>query len=97
MRRKLWAFFLNTLWQRFYQQSVKVHNWCEWLTYVHLLTLSIAAQLFECFVLLDVGPYQLEGGGITSGFILPLRLMDEGGRKSQRERAKCEVVSDEMH
>ncbi len=92
----MWAFFLNTLWPRFYQRSVKVHDRCVWLTYVRLLAPSIAAQLFGCFVLLDAGPYRLEGGGITSGFILPLRLMDKGGRKSQRERAKRGVVGDEM-
>ena len=93
----MWAFFLDSLWPRFYQRSVKVHDRCEWLTYVRLLAPSIAAQLFGCFVLLDAGPYRLEGGGITSGFILPLRLMDKRGRKSQRERAKRGVVGDEMH
>lgn len=63
---------------------------------VRLLAPSIAAQLFGRFGLLDAGLYQLEGGGITSGFIIPLRLMEEGGRKSQRERAKHGVVGDEM-
>ena len=79
-RRKLWSFFLDTLWPRFYQRSVKVNDRCEWLTYFRLLAPSTAAQLFGCFGLLDAGPYRLEGGGITSGFILPLGLMD-GGRR----------------
>jgi hypothetical protein len=82
----LWAFFLDTLWPRFYQRSVKVHDRCEWLTYVRLLAPSIAAQLFGCFVLLGVGPYRLEGGGITSGFILPLRLTDKGEEESEGAR-----------
>jgi hypothetical protein len=59
-RRKLWSFFLDTLWPRFYQRSVKGHNQCEWLTYFRLLAPSVAAQLFGCFVLLDAGPYRLE-------------------------------------
>ncbi len=48
------------------------------------LALSIAAQLFGCFVLLDAGPYRLEGGGVRSGLILLVGLMDGGGWKSQR-------------
>jgi hypothetical protein len=35
--------FLNTLWQRFYQPSVKVHDQYEWL---HLLTPGVAAPTF---------------------------------------------------
>jgi hypothetical protein len=62
------VFFLDTLWPRFYQRSVKVHDRCKWLTYVRLLAPSIAAQTFGCFVLLDVGPYRLVGGGTRSGF-----------------------------
>ena len=84
----MWAFFLDTLWPRFYQRSVKVHDRCVWLTYVRLLAPSIAAQLFGCFVLLDAGPYRLEGGGITSGLILPLGLMD-GGKRVQAGRGWC--------
>jgi hypothetical protein len=45
--------------------------------------------------LLDAGPYRLEGGGITSWFILPLGLMDGGGWKSQRYSARRGVVGDE--
>jgi hypothetical protein len=71
-RRKLCLFFLDTLWPRFYQRSVKVHNKCEWLTYFRLLAPSVAAQLSGCFVLLDAGPYRLEGGGVRTRFILPL-------------------------
>ncbi len=52
----------------------------RWLTYFRLLAPSVAAQLFGCFVLLDAGPYRLEGGGVTSGFILPLGLIDGGGQ-----------------
>ena len=42
---------------------------------------GVAAQLSRCFGLLDAGLYRVEGGGVTSGFILPLGLMDGGGRK----------------
>src|SRR5579862_354589 len=69
-RRKLWACFPDTLWPRFYQRSVKVHDRFEWLTYFRLLAPSVAVQLFGCFGLLDAGPYRLEGGE-TSGFISP--------------------------
>ena len=48
------------------------------------LALTVAAQLFGCFVSLDAGPYRLEGGGVTSEFILPLGLMDGAGGKSYR-------------
>ena len=30
------------------------------MAYLDLLTLRVAAQLFECFVLLDAGPYRLK-------------------------------------
>ena len=53
------------------------------MAYLGLLALRVAAQLFGCFVLLDAGPYRLEGGGVTSsGYILPLGLMD--GNKCAR-------------
>jgi len=71
----LWAFFLDTLWLRFYQPSVKVHDRCEWLTYVRLLAPSIAAQHF------GVGPYRLEGGGTRSGFDVAAEV-DEGVHRS---------------
>jgi len=59
------------------------------MAYLGLLALRVAAQTFGCFVLLDAGPYRLEGGGVTGGFILPLGLMDEvEGRV--RERAPDE-------
>lgn len=32
------------------------------IAYLSLLALRVAAQLFGCFVLLDAGPYRLEGG-----------------------------------
>ena len=52
------------------------------MAYLGLLALKVAAQPFGCFVLLDAGPYRLEGGGVTSGFILPLGLETvEGGQK----------------
>jgi hypothetical protein len=44
------------------------------MAYLGLLALRVVAQPFGCFVLLDAGPYQLEEGGIRSGFILPLGL-----------------------
>ncbi len=52
------------------------------LTYFRLLAPSVAAQLFGGFGFLGAGPYRLEGGGVTSGFILPLGLMDGSGRKT---------------
>jgi len=58
----------------------------EQMAYLGLLTLRVAAQLFGCFVLLDAGPYRLEAGGVTSGLILPLGLMMDGG-ESQRVQA----------
>jgi hypothetical protein len=42
------------------------------------LVKSPSARTNEYFVLLEVGPYRLEGGGITSGFMLPLGLMVDG-------------------
>jgi hypothetical protein len=66
------------------------------MAYFRVLAPSVGAQLFGCFGLLDAGPYRLEGGGITSGFILPVGLMDGGGRKSRRESARRGVVGDEM-
>jgi hypothetical protein len=80
----LWAFFLDTLWPRFYQRSVKVHDGCEWLTYVRLLAPSIAAQHFGCFVLIDVGPYRLEGGGTRSGFYVAAEVDERVHPKCQR-------------
>ena len=53
-------------------QSI-VHNKYAWLTYFRLLAPSVAVQLSGCFVLLDAGPYRLEGGGVRSRFILPDR------------------------
>jgi hypothetical protein len=60
------------------------------MAYLGLLALRVAAQLFGYFVLLDAGPYRLEGGGATSGFILPLgvdgrRWMEESEGASQDE------------
>ncbi len=46
-------------------------------TYVRLLAPSIAAQTFGCFVLLDVGPYRLEGGGTRSGFYVAAEVDEE--------------------
>jgi hypothetical protein len=54
------------------------------MAYLSLLALRVAAQLFGCFVLLNAKPYRLDKGGVTSRFILPPGLIDEGGRKSQR-------------
>jgi hypothetical protein len=64
------------------------------MAYLGVLALRVAAQLFGCFVLLDAGPYRLEGGERTSGFILPLGLTDGGtGRwKSQRYSARRGVI-----
>jgi hypothetical protein len=76
VRRDLW-FFLDTLWPRFYQRSVQVHDRCEWLAYSRLLAPGVAAQLSGCFGLLDAGPYRLEGGGVTGEFI----LLVDGRRK----------------
>jgi hypothetical protein len=56
---------------------------CEWLTYFRLLVPSAAAQLLGCFVLLDAGPYRLEGGGVRRVYIAA-GLMDGGRWKSQR-------------
>jgi hypothetical protein len=61
----------------------KAHDRREWLTYFRLLAPSVAVHFFGCFGLLDAGPYRMEGG-VTSRFILPLKLMDGGGRKSER-------------
>jgi hypothetical protein len=58
------------------------------MAYLGLLALRVAAQLFGCFVLLYAGPYRLEGGGVRSGFILPLGLMD-GGKRVQAGRGWC--------
>jgi hypothetical protein len=55
------------------------------MVYLGLLALRVAAQLFGYFVLVDAGPYRLEGG-VTSGFILPLGLIDGGGRKQRQTR-----------
>jgi hypothetical protein len=49
------------------------------MAYLGLLALSFAAQLSGCFVLLDAGPYRLEGGGGRRWFILPLFQTAEGG------------------
>jgi hypothetical protein len=43
------------------------------MVYLGLLAL-VAAQPFGCLVLLDEGPYRLEGGEVRSEFILPLSL-----------------------
>jgi len=39
------------------------------MAYMGLLALRVAAQAFGCFVLLDVGPYRLEGERVTSRYI----------------------------
>ena len=74
--------FLILLWPRFYQRSGKVQDHDQRMAYFRLLAPSVAAQLFCCFVLLDIGPYRLDGGGETSGLILSLVRMDEGRRGS---------------
>jgi hypothetical protein len=75
-RRYLWSFLLDTLWPRFYQRSVKDQSTytTSGMAYFRLLAPSVVARLFGCFGLLDAGPYRLEGGGVRSGFILPLGL-----------------------
>ena len=65
------------------------------MAYLGLLAVRVVAQPFECLVLLDEEPYRLEGGGGTSGFILPLGWMDEGGWKSQRHSARRGVMGHE--
>jgi hypothetical protein len=60
------------------------------MAYLGLLALRVAAQLFKWFVLLDAGPYRLEGGGVTNGLILPLGLMDRG--KSLNGASRTRVV-----
>ena len=62
--------FLITRGRASTQQSVKVHDGCEWLTYSRLG--SVAAQLFGYLVLLDAGPYRLGEEGQGGWFILPL-------------------------
>ena len=52
-------------------------------TYFRLLAQSVAAQLFGCFGLLEVGPYRMEIGGVTRELILPLGLMDFARRKCE--------------
>jgi hypothetical protein len=60
------------------------------MAYFRLLAQNVAAQLFGCFGLLDAGPYRVEGGGVTSGFVLPLGLMD--GRRWKSQRVQVERV-----
>lgn len=57
---------------------------CEWPPYFRLLAQSVAAKLFGCFGSFDAGPYRLEGGGVRSGLILPLGLM-EGGKGCRQD------------
>lgn len=59
--------------------------------YVRLLAPSIAAQLFGCFVLLDVGPYRLEGGGTRSGFYVAAEV-DEGCSEVSEVSARRRVT-----
>jgi hypothetical protein len=44
------------------------------MAYLGLLAVRVVAQLFGCLVLLDEGPYRLEGGGVRCEFMLPLGL-----------------------
>jgi hypothetical protein len=53
------------------------------MAYLGLLAVRVVAQLFGCFVLLDEGPYRLEGGGVRCEFMLPLTV--EGGRRNEMQ------------
>lgn len=58
------------------------------MAYHSLVALRVAAQIFGGFVLFDTGASRLKGGGVTSGVILPLGLIDGDGRKSQAQTAR---------
>jgi hypothetical protein len=45
------------------------------------LALRVAAESLRRFVLLDVGPYRLEGGGVGREFMFAATLEMDGGRR----------------
>jgi hypothetical protein len=52
------------------------------MAHLDLLALRVAVESLRRFVLLDAGPYRLEGEGVRRGFMLAAQLETDGdGRK----------------
>ena len=59
---------------------------------VHL-TQRVAAKSLQRFVFLNVGPYQLEGGGVRREFMFATTLETEGGDRRIRDMGRMRVMN----